>query len=192
MPGRKKIRGRGRAGKPTTQMGQALQQFWYPAKQQLDFNALAAGGDAGFLVVDHNAEFASSVVKFRKLTLRWCFEAEDWSVFKARQLLVAVYKQDQDDSGTPLELDSEEQIREMRESNMMLRGPWWISTLELATEGFIPPMAVLLKPIILKNLVLEREEDLVLSFTNDSDSAFTAASMKINLRRMGYYRKMPV
>lgn len=181
-----------RAGKPKTQMGQALQVFWFPAKQAVDFNALASGGDIGALLVDHSAEFASSVMKFRKLTIRWWCQGSDLAAWRCRALAVAVYKQDQDDSATPLSLDSEEAIQESREEGKMLRGPWVIITPEVTVEGYAPAMSGLFKPIVLKNLVLEEENDLVISFTNLDDTAFAASSMIINLQRMGYYRKLPV
>ena len=73
----------------------------------------------------------------------------------------------------------------------MIRGPWIIQTPGPAAPG-PTPMAFLMKPIVLKNLVLGPEEDLIVSFTNLSNAVMPSASQTVRFYPMGFYRKMPV
>ena len=182
---------RRRSGKPKTKVGQMLYKYWQPGLHNQDFASLASGADTGIVIVDHSADFPNSIVNFRKLTLRWHFYGADLGNWGRDELLIAVHKVDQDDSPYPA-LDSEEVIEELRRDGKMIRGPWIITTPGLSTSGFIPQMTMLMKPIILKNLVLGPEEDLIVSFTNLSNAAMPSGSQTVRFYPMGFYRKMPV
>lgn len=169
-----------------------LYKYWQPGLHNQNLVSLASGADTGIVLVDHSADFASSIVNFRKLTLRWHWHGADKANFGNDELLVALSKQDEDDTGTYPSLDSEEVVEEMRRDNKMIRGPWIITTPSFTTSGFVPQMALLMKPIVLKNLVLGPEEDLIASFTNISNASLSASAQTVRFYPMGFYRKMPV
>ncbi len=182
-----------RSGKPKTKVGQMLYKYWQPGRHDLDFTGLVNGGDTGIPIVDHSVDFANSIVRFRKLTIRWFWHGADAGNFLRDELLVALSKQDEDDAGTYPTLDLEETVEEMRRDNKMVRGPWIISTPSAAVaQSAIPPMAYLMKPMVLKNFVLGPEEDLLVSFTNLSNASFQAAEQILRFFPMGFYRKMPI
>lgn len=184
---------RRRSGKPKTKVGQLLYDYWQPGLHNQDLNALANGADTGITLMDNSADFGNSIVTFRKLTLRWHWHGADMTNFAADELLVALTKQDEDDTGTYPSLDSEEVVRELRRDNKMVRGPWIITTPNRVGGGsFTPHMALLMKPIVLKNLVLGPEEDLLVSFTNLSNAVLPSSSQLIRFFPMGYARKQAV
>lgn len=194
MPGRKVTRGGvrgGRRGKPKTKIGQALYQYWQPGLHNQDLNALANGADTGIVLIDHSADFADSIVRWRKLTLRWHFYGADLGNFASDELLMMVTKPDQDDTQYPA-LDSEEVVNELRRDQKSVRGPWIITTPSRSTGAFTPPMAAMMKPIVLENFDLLPEQDLVVSWTNISNASLPVAQQTVRFYPMGYYRKMPV
>lgn len=158
-----------------------------PGYHNQDFASLASGGDIAVTLVDNSADFTNSILKWAKLTLRWTWEPTDMSVFEPRDLLVGIIKRDQDSSAVP-SLDSEEAIRELRNDKKLVRGPWIITTPRINTSGFVPPMMSLMKPIVLKNFVMDREEDLLITFTNVNASAFSATSQVVKIWPQGFVR----
>lgn len=181
-----------RSGKPKTKIGQMLYDYWQPGLHNQDFNALANGGDTGIVLMDNSADFGNSIVNFRKLTLRWHWYGADVSNFANDELLVALSKQDEDDTGSYPSLDSEEVVRELRRDNKMVRGPWIIVSPRLTTGSYVRPMDLLMKPIVLKNLVLGPEEDLIISFTNISNAVLPSSQQTIRFYPMGFVRKQAV
>ncbi len=153
-----------------------LQDYFQPAFHTVDFNALATGGDIATTVVDNSADFSNSVLKWSKLTIRPIWDAQDieTTTLQLRTLMMMVKKQDQDDS-TVYDIDNAETVRELRNSKKILRGPWWVTPPSRADAGFVPAIAAHMKAIVLKNFIMDREEDLVVTFTNVS-KAFAATS----------------
>ncbi len=164
-----------------------LQDYFQKARTT-NFASLGAGGDVATTLVDNDADYTNSVLKWSKLTIRPIWDAEDMAAgtLQIRTLYMLVYKQDEDDS-TVQALDSEEVIRELRNTGRIIRGPWMVSTPNLQTSGFVPAMTGHMKPIVLKNFVLDREEDLRVGFTNAS-SAFGASQQVLSFYMRGFVR----
>ncbi len=180
----------GRRGRPTTQVGQMLQDYFQSVRHAQDFSGLASGADTGVVLVDNSADFQNSILKWGKLKISWYYDGPDviGGLWEARHLLVAILKQDQDDTGTYYAMDSDEVVRELRNDKKLMRGPWVIQTPEIVSQGLLNPMATIMKPIVLKNFVMDREEDLIINFTSIDDAAFTAQSQKMQFMQFGYVR----
>ncbi len=193
MAGRNRPRARGgRAGRtsnaPRSTIGRMLQDYFQPALHTTDFASLASGAEVSTTLVDNSADFTNGILKWSKLTIRPIWDAEDIGSgnHDLRTLLMLLHKRDQDDSSEPT-IDSEETIREMRLEKRIVRGPWAISTPRFVTSGFAPAFAGHMKPIVLKNFVMDREQDLVLTFTNIS-GAFGATSQALDYFMKGFVR----
>lgn len=178
---------RRKSNAPKSDIGKMLQDY-LQASVSLDFNALVSGGDLRVTLIDNDARYSNSVLNWSKLTIRPIWDADDVSqgTLKMKTLYMLVYKQDQDDS-TVHSLDSEEAIRELRNTKRILRGPWMVTSPERVTEGFMPPMTAHMKPIVLRNFVLDREEDLHIGFTL-VNSAFPSTSEVLTFFMKGYVR----
>ena len=187
MRTRRRLGGARRKG-PKTDIGKMLQDYFQPALHSTDFNALASGADIRTILVDNSADFQNAVLKWSKLTIRpiWDAEAMIAGNMKPRTLVIMILKQDQDDS-VVYQADDEETVRELRNKKRIIRGPWWITTPGITTSGFFPPMVGHMKAIVLQNFVLDREEDLIVSFTNVS-GAFAAASIPLDYAMKGFVR----
>ncbi len=179
---------RRKSNAPKSEIGKMLQDYWQKLAT-VNFNALASGGDIAVNIIDNDAEFGNAILKWTKMTLRPIWDAVDLSsaVWDMRTMYMMVYKQDEDDS-TVHTLDSEETIRELQNTKRILRGPWMVSSPEALTAvGFVPPFALHMKPIVLKNFVLDREEDLRIGFTN-ADAAFGANGQELKFFGRGFVR----
>ena len=178
---------RRKSNAPKSNIGKMLQDYHQIARF-VNFNGLTAGGDIDLTLIDNDVDFTNAILKWSKLTLRPVYEPVDLagSIFDARTLYMMIYKRDQDDSSVPT-LDSEETIREMRLRKEILRGPWMVTTPEFVTQGFLPAMGGHMKPIVLRDFVLDREEDLRVCFTNAS-AAFAANGQVLTFYSRGYVR----
>ena len=179
-----------RSARPKTEVGRMLQDYFQPALHSTDFNALASGGDLRTVLVDNSADFSNSVLKWAKLTIRPIWDADDLeqALGGPRTMAMMLLKQDEDDS-TVHSIDNAESVRELRNKKRILRGPWWVTSPGvLSTTGaFIPPMAGHMKAIVLENFVLDREEDLIVTFTNVS-SVFPSESFALDYAMKGFVR----
>ena len=140
------------------------------------------------ILVDNSADFSNSILKWSKLTIRPIWDAEQLSAgqIKARTLAVMLHKQDQDDS-TVHSIDDQETVRELRNRKRIVRGPWWMTTPELVSSGYIPAYSGHLKAIVLQDLMMDREEDLIITFTNVS-GAFAAVATPLDYAMKGFVR----
>ncbi len=142
------------------------------------------------LIDASDAIFGNSILKWSKLTVRPWFDHDDLSTGRVTvdTFLMMVYKQDQDDASVP-SLDNMETIREMKRDKKVVRGPWYITAPQKMTDGFIPFMAGHLKPMVFRNFVLDREDDLRVAFTNVG-LAIAVAQFQMVFGMMGWYRKI--
>lgn len=180
--------GRGGRGKPKTAVGLALQDYFQPAFHTTDFTGLASGADIATTLVDNSADFSNSILKWSKLVIRPIWDSDDMRSGRIdmRTIMVMLMKRDEDDSTVP-NIDSQETVRELRNDGRIVRGPWWVSLPEISVEGYVPMMAGHWKAIVLKNLMMDREEDLVITFTNVS-LAFAAAAQQLDYALKGFVR----
>ncbi len=184
MPGRKKVRG-GR-GRPTSDVGKMLQDYFQPTLHNLVFTSLAVGSDIKITLVDNSADFGNAILKWSKLTIRPFWDAPDNTDVGLGTLVVGVIKEDQDDAGSAYSLDVEETVREMRNDGKIMRGPWWYSGPSMVTSGFLPAYWNHMKPIVLKNFVMDREEDLSMNFTNVGSGARSGNAHSMNFALKGF------
>ena len=178
----------GRPGRPQTQIGKMLQD-WHQdySSDNVDFASLGASGDVDVTMIDNSVDFSNSILKWSKLTLRRVWEPEDLTVLEFRLLATALLKEDQDDSGNTYDLSDEETIRELRRDKKLVRGSWLTTAPRIVTDGFSPAMAVMMKPIVLRNFVMDREEDLVFAYTN-LGTAYGATSQILRHFTQGWVR----
>lgn len=186
--GRKLRGGRVRPRVPKTDVGRMLQTYFQPALHSLSLASFASGDDVGVTLVDNSSDFNNAVLKWAKLTIRPIFDAENLSagLVDTRTYIHVLYKRDQDDSAT-IAGDSAEVIRELRNDKKLLRGPWWSTSPRYTTSGHLPIMAGHMKPQVLKNFVMDREEDLVWNVTNVS-GASSANAQFLDFALKGFVR----
>ena len=189
MGARPKLRGGGRRGRPKTDIGRMLQDYFQPALHSTDFNGLQSGADISTILVDNSTDFSNAVLKWSKLTIRPIWDADDiqGAALKMGTMAVLLHKQDQDNSDVQ-QVDNEETIRELRNKKRIIRGPWWVTSPGVAGSSyFVPPMAGHMKAIVLTDFVLDREEDLLITFTNVSASR-AATSQVLDYAMKGFVR----
>ncbi len=168
-----------------------MQEYHQPAVDDLDFTNVASGGDLSEKLVDNSVDFGNVILKFSKLMVRWWWKGADIGNHQGDEFLAAVVKQDEDESATPPTLDSEEAVWEMKKDRRILRGPWVVCTPHKATAvGHYAPYEFFMKAIVLKNIVLDREDDLVFAFTNISGASSPAATTRASFQQTGYFRRV--
>ncbi len=195
MPATRRLRGgASRSGKPKSKIGQMMQD-WHQdySGDNADFNALASGGDLQVVVIDTSGDMGSNIQRWSRLKILRAFDPADVATWGGQLVAVMVSKADQDESSTALSVDNEEVVRELRRDGKLVRGPWIMSMPLIngsADEGYVPAYGTILKPIVLKDFVLDREEDLVVSYTNLSVAAFASTSQIIHHRTQGFVRRI--
>ena len=174
--------------KPRSKVGQMLQD-WHQdySSDNIDFASLGSGSDVDVTLIDNSADFSNSILKWSKLTIRMVWEPENVSAMQGRVLAMGLLKEDQDDTSNTYALDNEETVRELRRDNKLVRGPWLVTPPSLATSGFIPAMTYLMKPIVLSSFVMDREEDLVIGYTN-LGTAFASGTKTLRHFTQGWVR----
>ncbi len=152
----------------------------------LDFNSLAAGADVSLMIVDNSSQIlptGNTAVKFNKLTVQVSWDPG--IDMDARQLLTAVIRHKE---GTTAEkLDTVTDVRNLRNENQLLRGPWMLHTTNNIAN--VTPFERFMKTIVLKNIVFDEDDDVVMGFTNLS-SAFGATTQKVRNMVRGFYREV--
>ena len=150
----------------------------------VNFNALAAGGDISAVLVDRSAisGTANSMSTLVKAKVQW----HDVSVADERTLLMAVFRDEESLGATGIALDSSDVVDDYSDENKLLRGPWSLPV------GPVTPAAVYdrsFKTIVLKNVHLDKDQDLYVGFTNHSGgSAFSATTQSIRFVTTGWHK----
>ena len=187
MAGRRRVTRGGTRGKPKTAVGLVLQDYFQPALHTIDFNGLASGGDLATTLVDNSADFANSILKWSKLTIRPIWDSATMKTLaNAKTILMMILKRDQDSSTVPA-IDNQEVVRELRNDKKIVRGPWWLTSPGFTTSGYIPAFAGHMKAIVLQDFMMDREEDLLATFTNVS-AAFDANLTQLDFAMKGFVR----
>ena len=185
MAGR--MRGRRRTRRPAAFQKQRAPSKYFQQVNTLDLQSLASGGDASLTIVDNSGQILPTgniAVKFNKITIQTSF---DLDLGDSRDLLVAVIRHKE--GTTPEKLDTVTDVRNLRNENQLLRGPWMIQTPAYDTSGVATPFDRFMKTIVLKNIVLDEDDDLVMGFTN-LDSAFSANAERVRNMVRGFYREV--
>lgn len=150
----------------------------------VDFNALAAGGDISAVLVDRSAVSgtANSMTTLTKAKIQW----SDISISDERTLMMGVLRDEESLGATGIALDSSDVVDDYRDEGKLLRGPWMLPV------GPVTPAAVydrMYKTIVLKNVHLDKDQDLYVGFTNYSGgSAFAGSSQKLRFVTTGWHK----
>ncbi len=142
------------------------------------FDSLADDSIVNTVILDNSVDFGGNVVKIRKAVFRWGLTLQQAG---NTVLLAAVVRHTQ---GSPPTAYTETTIRDLRNENHLLRGPW------LLVLGSQQPTSVLenMKPIILKNLILDQNDDVTLALQNVGGAALTAAGPHLHWMMTAWYR----
>ncbi len=173
MPYRKSKRSRGRS------RGQKIASSYFAKDGQVTLTSLANGGDAMFAIVDNSADLGNSAVKFNKITVQWQGGTVD-----QLEITCGVLRLDESE-GSP-QLDSFAIVKDFRNKGQMLRGPWMVTTVPLGQVAGLYTAAG--KTIVLKNLFLDKNDDVVFAVTNSSGSAFSGSAQALQMVVRGFYR----
>ena len=137
------------------------QKFPYAYVEDMDiyqtlFDALADGASVEHVIIDNSVGFGNEVVHLRKLTMQFGWIAENAGAPMA--VLLAIMR---DTEGTsPIDLRSTSAVRDARNENKLLRGPWM--------GPLISTTAVVGMPGILTIIQLPRPPKPLLSCTSPS------------------------
>lgn len=162
----RRSRPRVRARRPAATVKQKFpatyRQNEFAFKSQWD--ALADAGTVAVTLVDNSAIAGNKMIKIVKLKLEWSMLVQSTADVCLR---VAVLRHTE---GTlPTDLD-QANVRDARNENRLLRGPWMLPLMGV-TSGSQP---TLYKPLILKNIVLDANDDLSLFFENMTGNTLSA------------------
>lgn len=146
-----------------------------------DFDSLADASSVTHLIVDNSIGFGNEVVHLNKITTQYAFLNQ--SAGANANLLIAVMRQNEGESA--IDLGSASAVRDARNENKMLRGPW-----QLTLHGEVKGQRTQGKTLILKDLTLDQNDDLKIIFQNESGAALAAAGPHMYAFTRAYYKKV--
>ena len=165
------------AGRRRRRSPRRLASKYRLAVMDLSIGGLASGGDATVAIVDNSSVHSNQVVSYFKIVVRGQIKVTVDSL-----LMFAVVR---DTEGAAAHtLDNGSVVRDLRNENKMLRGPWALPVPDKDVVGATP-----LKAIVLKKIVLDENDDLYISVTNVGSSSL-GGSDKVRLAITGYYREI--
>ncbi len=179
-------RGRGPRTRPTSKKSRAQQvliDYKLKATAGLDFASLATGNELGIALVDHSADIGSFPARIVKLktSMMWRRQFVD-----ERHLIQAVFRQTE--GAAAIKLDDEDEVRNATQAGQFYRRPFLTHT-NVADFGTGGVMDYFLKLLVLKNVLLDADDDLMLSFTNP-DSAFSATAQSLLTRTEFWWKRV--
>lgn len=177
MAGRR-VRRRRRTSAPVKQRFPAA--FFLDEDQlQTEFDSLADGSAVTHKIVDNSVGFGNEVVHLRKITMQYAFvQQANGNV----NFLLAVIRQGE--GGSAIDLGSASAVRDARNENKMLRGPWQLtldSRQYTRTQG---------KTIVLKSITIDQNDDLEFQIQNESGFALGSSGPHMNIFTRAYYKKV--
>lgn len=181
MAGRRMARPRRKPGRETKFRAGAR---YFQKVIDVDFNALASGGDISAVVVDRSgiSGTSNSMTTLTKCKIQW----HDVSVTDERSLMMAVFRDEESLGNTGIPLDDVDNVDDYRDEGKLLRGPWALAV------GPVAPSAVYdrsFKTIVLKNVHLDKDQDLYVGFSLlTASGAFAASSQIIRFVTTGWHK----
>lgn len=172
-----------RKASPKTRASGILTDYSLKGTSSLDFDALATGNSIALVVVDHSVDigaFPARIVKL-KTQMLWAREMSD-----ERFLVMSVYRQTEGSSA--LDLLSETVVRNATQAGQFYRRPWLTHTNSRAF-GEAGIMDHFLKSLVLKNVLLDEDDDLVVGFTNP-DTTFSAGAKSLHTRTEFWWKRV--
>ena len=180
--GRTKRGGRVTRRRPAATVKQALPYEYIQThtSRLTQFDNLADDAVYREPIIDNSADFSNVLLRVRKVKLEWSLMqgASDFTVLK-----LAVTRHPE---GTPAADLNQTTIRDLRNENKLLRGPWMLA-LPPATARV--PVANM-KSITLKNLTLDSNDDLSLHFQNMGGTALNATGPHLYMLKKMWVRRL--
>ena len=149
----------------------------------LDFNALGLGGDIKVVLLDNSVQFGNQPVRVVKMksAINWHRDMSD-----ERHLIASVYREKE--GATALKLDNEADVKNATQAGQFYRRPYKTHT-NTSGYGSAGHMDHFWKPLILKNVLLDDDDDVVMGFTNE-DSAFAASTQQLVFRTEAWWKRV--
>ena len=125
---------------------------------------------------------SNSMTTLTKAKIQW----HDVNISDERSLLMAVFRDEESLGNSGIALDSADIVDDYRDEGKLLRGPWALAV------GPVSPSAVYdrsFKTIVLKNVHLDKDQDLYVGFTLlTASGAFAASSQAIRFVVTGWHK----
>lgn len=148
-----------------------------------DFQSFASGGELLQVLVDNSALFGNIPVRIVKLKTQMLWGSD---VVNEARLIMAVYRDTE--GATALKLDDEAEVKNATQNGQFYRRPHLTQT-NTSAFGAAGHMDHFFKPIILKNVLLDDDDDIVLGFTNPG-STFTASVQSLHARSELWWKRV--
>lgn len=176
-------RARKRTVSPKSRASSILTDYVLKATSGLDFASMATGADKQLVLVDHSSDIGAQPARVVKLKtqMMWLKEVVD-----ERHLIQAVYRNSQ--GSNPLALDVQSTVRNATQDGLFYRRPFLTHT-NVSSYGAAGHMDHFMKPLVLKNVLLDEDDDLLLGFTNP-DSAFSATAQSLMTRTEFWWKRV--
>lgn len=123
-----------------------------------------ASDDDGFTLFDTSVRTSNKNSKVGKMTIQWWTNLNEDNLF-----FVGVYKHKE--GNAPEALDDVVAIRDMRSEGRLIRGPWMLSARGLGNDS--ANVRQTRKTIVLEDLLLDPNDDLMMSVTQQSATTGT-------------------
>lgn len=148
-----------------------------------DFQSFASGSELKMKLLDNSVDFGNIPVRVIKMKAQsyWARNVVD-----ERAMLQAVYREKED--ATALQLDVEADVKNATQSGQFYRRPHLTSS-NPSVFGTSGEMDHFRKPLILKNLLLDDDDDVSISWTN-IDTAWTAAVQEVIYRVEAFWKRV--
>lgn len=143
------------------------------------FDSLADDAMFREAIIDNSADFSNVLLRVRKVKLEWSLIQQTGA---DTILKLAVTRHPEGSPATDL---NETSIRDLRNENKLLRGPWMLAL----RNSPVSPVANM-KSITLKNLTLDQNDDLSLHFQNMAGSAIQSAGPHLYMLKKMWVRRL--
>ena len=148
-----------------------------------DFQSLAASGDSNNALLDNSVDFGNIPVRVVKMKTQFMWNS---NVSEERDLLMSIYRETE--GATALQLDDEDTVKNATQGSQFYRRPYRVHTMT-TTFGAAGHMDHFLKPVILRNVLLDDDDDIVVGFTNGA-SAFGATAQHMLCRTEAWWKRI--
>lgn len=166
-----------------TRAAQIMTDYKLKATSGLDFISLGTGADLQLKIIDHSVDIGDFPVRVVKLKTQMMWQKE---VVDERILIQAVFRANE--TANALRLDNEDDIRNATQAGQFYRRPFLTHT-NVSTFGAAGHMDHFQKPLVLKNVLLDADDDLLLGFTN-TDAAFAATAQSLLTRTEFWWKRV--
>ncbi len=175
------MRGRRRTS-PKSRAGGILSNYLLTTAT-FDFNAVGSGTDNQVVILDNSAKFGNIPVRVVKSKTQIMWDAD---VVDDRLMIFAVYRAKE--GATALSLDDEDVVKNATQAGQFYRRPYLTHSnpQQFAAGGH---MDHFWKPLILKNVLLDDDDDLLLGWTNP-DANWSGSTQTLQTRTEAWWKRV--